>query len=106
MSDDRSGQERRPQHPVAAQGLHAFGGQDYLRELSPMNHDCPITRGLELGVLDDVGLTALSVVADEGLLVDYKYSTFSHRLDAATGLRTPGERSGCGQKVLGSLIPR
>ena len=71
-----------------------------------MNHACPITRGLVLGVLDDVDLTALSIAADEGVLFHYESSTFFHRLEAAGGMCTPGERSGCGQKVLGSLIPR
>ena len=70
-----------------------------------MNHACPTTQGLELGVLDDVDLTAMSVAADEGLL-SLRTSTFYDLLEAAGGMCTHGERSGCGQKALGSLISR
>ena len=62
-----------------------------------MNHDCPKTRGLELSVLGDVGLIAVSMVAAASLLVDYEYSACFRRLDAACGMCTPGEKSGCGQ---------
>ena len=69
-------QDHGPPHLVEKLDHRAFGGplteSSSRRGLSPMNHDRPITRGLGLGVLDDVGLTGLSLAADESQLVHYE----------------------------------